>query len=49
MPSSVPVSNDGAKYLISGSANGVTLGSNQYTFAGVPSYHPMRLISHGTG
>ena len=48
MPASVPLSNTGSSYTISGSTADLYVGANQYTFTGVPSGHPMRLVAHGT-
>ena len=48
MPASVPVANTGSSYTISGSTADLYVGANQYTFTGVPSGHPMRLVAHGT-
>lgn len=48
MPTSVPVVNTGSSYTISGSTADLYVGANQYTFTGVPSGHPMRLVAYGT-
>ena len=48
MASSVGVTNNAANFLIGGSSQDLNVGTHQYTFTGVPSNHPMRLVAHGS-
>jgi len=49
MANSVPGGAPGFYYTINGATADVTVGANTYTFSGIPSNHPMRLVQKSGG